>query len=141
LETLLGDWKKLLADWSASGALSRSAREALLLKAEPEALTSLLNQWRQGDFSALPPVVLLPASSMPGAAGAYALSTGSIYLSQDWLAGASADQAIAVLTEELGHHLDAVLNAADSPGDEGELFARLLLGERPSAAELLSLRM
>jgi len=141
LETLLGDWKKLLADWSASGALSRSAREALLLKAEPEALTSLLNQWRQGDFSALPPVVLLPASSMPGAAGAYALSTGSIYLNQDWLAGASADQAIAVLTEELGHHLDAVLNAADSPGDEGELFARLLLGERPSAAELLSLRM
>ena len=80
----------------------RSAREALLLKAEPEALTSLLNQWRQGDFSALPPVVLLPASSMPGAAGAYALSTGSIYLNQDWLAGVSADQAIAVLTEELG---------------------------------------
>ena len=46
-----------------------------------------------------------------------------------------------MLTEELGHHLDAVLNAADSPGDEGELFARLLLGEPPSAAELLSHRM
>jgi hypothetical protein len=31
-----------------------------------------------------------------------------------------------VLTEELGHHLDGLLNAVDTPGDEGEYFARLL---------------
>ena len=77
---------------------------------------------------------------MPGAAGAYAISTGTICLNQDWLAGASANQAIALLTEELGHHLDGLLNAVDTPGDEGELFARLLTSEKMSAADLLALR-
>jgi hypothetical protein len=64
---------------------------------------------------------------MPGAAGAYASSTRTIYLNQDWLRGASTEQALAVLTEELGHHLDGELHATDTPGDEGELFAALLM--------------
>jgi len=45
---------------------------------------------------------------MSGAAGAYAVSTGTVYLDQNWLATASAVQAMAVLTEELGHHLDGL---------------------------------
>ena len=65
---------------------------------------------------------------MPGAAGAYAISTGTIYLNQDWLANANKQQALAVLTEELGHHLDGLLNNSDTPGDEGKLFAEILLG-------------
>jgi|GEM_PF-6816280 len=140
LGTLVGDWKKLLTDWGESGALARAAREALMLEGEPEPLKRLVNQWREGDFSGLPPIVLLPASSMPGAAGAYAISTGTIYLNQDWLAGATEAQPMAVITEELGHHLDGLLNAVDTPGDEGELFARLLAGEKLSAADLLALR-
>jgi hypothetical protein len=126
LDNLLGDWKKLLTDWAGSGTLTRAASEALLLKAEPALLKKLVAQWSHGDFSGLPPIVLLPASSMPGAAGAYAISTGTIYLNQDWLAGASAAQAIAVLTEELGHHLDGLLNVVDTPGDEGEYFSVFL---------------
>jgi hypothetical protein len=59
--------------------------------------------------------------------GAYAISTGTIYLNVDWLAGASKEQVISVLTEELGHHLDGLLNASDTLGDEGEIFAKLLL--------------
>jgi hypothetical protein len=129
LETLLGDWKKLLSNWVNSGALTSAASEALQLKAEPGPLKTLVSQWSHGDFSGLPPIVLLPGSSMPGAAGAYAISTGTIYLNQDWLATASPVQAVAVLTEELGHHLDGLLNAVDTPGDEGELFAALLRGE------------
>ncbi|WP_341884221.1 cadherin domain-containing protein, partial [Synechococcus sp. UW140] len=58
--------------------------------------------------------------------GAYALSKGTIYLNADWLSGASKAQIFAVLTEELGHHLDGLLNAVDTPGDEGELLAVLL---------------
>ena len=138
--TLVGDWKKLLTDWGESGALARAVREALMLEGEPEPLKRLENQWRDGDFSGLPPIVLLPGSLMPGAAGAYAISTGTIYLNQDWLAGASAAQAIAVLTEELGHHLDGILNAVDTPGDEGELFARLLTSEKLNVADLFALR-
>ena len=67
---------------------------------------------------------------MPEAAGAYALGTGTIFLNREWLERASHEQALAVLTEELGHHLDGLLNSSDTPGDEGERFAALLLGHR-----------
>ena len=126
LTALLPDWHLLLQDWSASGRLTAAAQEALLLNGEPQALKELVAQWSSGVFTGIPPIVLLPSSSMPGAAGAYAISTGTIYLNQDWLATASATQAIAVLTEELGHHLDGLMNAVDTVGDEGELMAELL---------------
>lgn len=106
LATLLPDWHLLLQGWAADGRLSAAAQEALLLSGEPEQLTELVSQWAAGDFSALPPITLLPASSMPGAAGAYAISTGTTYINQDWLQTASQATAMAVLTEELGHHLD-----------------------------------
>jgi alpha-tubulin suppressor-like RCC1 family protein len=88
----------------------------------------LVQRWGAGDFRELPPVEVVSSSAMPTAAGAYAISTGTIYLNSGWLVGASRDQALAVLTEELGHHLDALLNNVDTPGDEGELFAALLTG-------------
>jgi Zn-dependent protease with chaperone function len=118
-EALLGQvlplWQARLRAWASSGELVAAAREALRLPDTPAALRELVESWAAGDFSALPPIVLLPASSMPGAAGAYAISTGTIYLNADWLATASEDQAIAVLSEELGHHLDGLLNAVDTP--------------------------
>jgi alpha-tubulin suppressor-like RCC1 family protein len=42
---------------------------------------------------------------------------------------------LAVLSEELGHHLDALLNDSDTPGDEGELLALLLHGHGSSSEE------
>ena len=102
LLTLHQDWKLKLSEWAADGSLGAAAEAAFRLEGRPAELAVLVSQWAAGDFSALPPIVLLPASSMPGAAGAYAISTGTIYLNQDWLAKASAAQAIAVLTEELG---------------------------------------
>jgi|688.fasta_scaffold01612_12 alpha-tubulin suppressor-like RCC1 family protein/pimeloyl-ACP methyl ester carboxylesterase len=127
LETLLHDWSQRLRGWALSGALSRAARDALQLDGEPQLLRQLVARWSEGLLEDLPPIKLLPAASMPGAAGAYALSTGTIYLNADWLQRASQEQALAVLTEELGHHLDGLLNRSDTPGDEGELFAGLLL--------------
>jgi len=126
LSALLPEWHLLLQEWSASGRLTTAAQEALLLNGEPGALSDLTNQWAAGDFGALPPIVLLSAVGINGALGAYAISTGTIYLNADWLAGASKEQVFAVLTEELGHHLDGLLNAVDTPGDEGEHFAGLL---------------
>lgn len=128
LEKLLSDWRMLLSLWAGSGALVGAAREALQLEQEPPELSRLAERWAAADFRDLPPVVLLPSSSIPGAAGAYAASTGSIYLNADWLQGVSGSQATRVLNEELGHHLDALLNRRDTPGDEGELFALLLDG-------------
>jgi hypothetical protein len=126
LATLLPDWHLLLQGWAADGRLSAAAQEALLLGGEPDRLTELVSQWAGGDFSALPSITLLAASSMPGAAGAYAISTGTIYINQDWLLRASRERALAVLTEELGHHLDGLLNSKDTPGDEGAIFAAAL---------------
>lgn len=58
--------------------------------------------------------------------GAYAQSTGKIYINSDWFATATYGAVNAVLTEELGHHLDGLLNTADTSGDEGEYFSGLL---------------
>ena len=83
----------------------------------------LIEQWSDAQWDELPAIELLSGEAMPGAAGAYAISTGTIYLNQDWLESASAEHVRAVLTEELGHHLDGLLNAGDTPGDEGEAFS------------------
>ncbi len=77
LEIMLQDWRERLRAWAADGSLASAARHALELGAEdPPLLTELTSQWAEADFSGLPPIVLLPASSMPGAAGAYAISKG-----------------------------------------------------------------
>ena len=126
LASLLPQWQQLLQGWSADGSLVAAAQEALLLDGEPQALTDLETQWSSGDFRGIPPIVLLSSSDISGAMGAYAISTRTIYLNQDWLLTATQDQVNAVLTEELGHHLDGLLNAVDTPGDEGEIFSSLL---------------
>ena len=77
------EWRAQLSQWATSGLLEAAALEALNLRSRPSALQELIAQWGKGDFSGLPPIELLPASSMPGAAGAYAASTGTIYLNQD----------------------------------------------------------
>ena len=128
LETLLQGWRQQLSSWARSGDISRAATEALQLQEEPDLLQLLIGRWERGNFEGLPPIEVLPAASMPGAAGAYAISTGTIYLNAEWLQRASRAQALAVLNEELGHHLDGLLNPSDTPGDEGALFAALLLG-------------
>ena len=69
LTALLPDWHLLLQDWSASGRLTAAAQEALLLNGEPQALKELVAHWSSGVFTGIPPIVLLPSSSMPGAAG------------------------------------------------------------------------
>lgn len=104
--TLLQAWRLRLSEWSIDGSLSAAAQAAL---------KELISEWAAGDFKALPPIKVLDGSMMPGAAGAYAISTGTIYLNGDWLRLASEEQGIAVLSEELGHHLDGWLNTECQP--------------------------
>ena len=72
---------------------------------------------------------------MPGAAGAYAKKTGSIYINKNWAKYASKTEIEEVLTEELGHHLDNLLNKIDTKGDEGEAFAKMLLHKRTNIVD------
>jgi hypothetical protein len=140
LTSLALEWRLLLLGLSADGSLVAAAQEALMLSGESPALKFLVTQWSAGDFKDLPPIVLLSRAEMNGALGAYAISTGAIYLNADWLVGASKAEVNEVLTEELGHHLDGLLNAVDTPGDEGEYFSRLLVGKAAADPEKAALR-
>ena len=118
-------WLLQLQTWAAHGRFVSAAVDALRLKPGQGAdqLNRIAIRLAKGDTWDLPPIELLPGSAMPGASGAYASSNSTIYLNANWLESTSNDQIIAVLNEELGHHLDAQLNNSDTAGDEGELFA------------------
>lgn len=94
----------------------------------------------------LPGIQVLSAADMNPAVGAYDPLTGEIYLADSLLGGtAQAKEQVlsdlsGVLLEELGHHLDPQLPESDSPGDEGELFRRLVRGETLDESEVLRLR-
>ena len=142
LESLLPEWQRNLQGWAKDGSLALAAEEALGLVATPAALEGIIDQFKSGNFKALPPILLLSGSRISGVKGAYASSTGTIYLNANWLKNASKQQVFSVLTEELGHHLDRVMNASDTPGDEGEYFARILANRSNglTALEIQALR-
>ncbi len=97
---------------------------------------NIKNQWLNQDFSNLPTVQILSSDILGNANGAYAISNNTIYLSDLFLANATQAQITAVLLEEIGHLIDANINVSDTPGDEGELFARLVLGEQLNAHQI-----
>jgi hypothetical protein len=146
LNSILPSWYELLTQWSSDGSLVAAATDALVLdgtkskEGSDGLLQSYVSQWSAGNFKNLPQIVLLSADDISGAYGAYADSTDTIYLNQDWLLTATEEEIQKVLTEELGHYLDDQLNEGDTKGDEGELFARLINDESVSLEQVLSLR-
>ena len=140
LDELLPSWYRELQSWSLSGRLSAAAQEALQLDGEPQALKDLVSQWSTGDFQGIPEIVLLSNTDINGALGAYAQSTGKIYLNADWFTTATQEAVNAVLTEELGHHLDGLLNTVDTSGDEGEYFSDLFFSGDLTDAQKVGLR-
>jgi Ca2+-binding RTX toxin-like protein len=89
-----------------------------------------------------PKVAVAGADELGGAYAAYAAKTDTVYVSKDFLAANAAkpDAVARVLLEEIGHALDSRLGAGDAPGDEGAIFARLVLGETLSAETLAALK-
>jgi Bacterial Ig-like domain len=74
----------------------------------------------------LPSIEVVPDSILGKANGAYAASNNTIFLAHSLVERGDRQEIIAVLVEEIGHSIDAHLNASDSPGDEGEIFAKLV---------------
>ena len=95
----------------------------------------LLQSIRSGDFSWVPQVQILPADSLGSADGAYSRETGTIYLSSD----CPADLKESVLLEEIGHHIDALFNEQETPGDEGSLFSAAVRGITLSDEEITAI--
>ncbi|MFM7266039.1 MAG: calcium-binding protein, partial [Cyanobium sp.] len=129
-------WRQRLQGWAISGDLSKAAQSALNLESEPTLLAALGERLARGETGDLPPIQLLDGKLLPDARGAYGWETATIYHNASWLATADESNIIAVLSEEFGHHLDALLNATDSPGDEGAQFAATLMGPTLSASAL-----
>jgi uncharacterized repeat protein (TIGR01451 family) len=94
------------------------------------------SQWLAGDFSQFPTIEVISSDILGNARGAYAKSTNTIYLSDQFVATASQSDVEAVVLEEFGHFVDAQVNNTDTPGDEGELFSALVRGVSLSVAEL-----
>lgn len=101
-----------------------------------------------GDFGWMPRIELVDPSVLNDVSGtqragaglgAYDAAGDRILLSRDLVEGDS-DLALAVLTEEVGHALDARLNVADTAGDEGAVFALVSAGKVLSRTELDALR-
>ncbi|WP_199728668.1 hypothetical protein [Corallococcus sp. CA053C] len=93
-------------------------------------------QAQKGDFGWLPPVKLVSAETLQGANGAYDAASGTVLINE------SLDPSLAASTfvEEAGHHLDTKLNTQDTQGDEGELFRRILSGEKLSPKQVADIR-
>lgn len=129
---LIRNWQALLTLWAADGRLSRAARIALNLADHHPGLDAFVAMLAAGDFRELPRILVLGWEEMEGSACAYAPERRLILINREWLANALAEQVFAVLTEQLGHHLDVVFNPLDTPGDEGELFLECLRAGDPS---------
>ena len=83
----------------------------------------------------LPEIKILPFAQL-NANGAF--GEGTIYLSEKFLNEnvANPKAVTAVVLEEIGHYVDQKLNRVDSPGDEGDIFARLVQNQTISGAAL-----
>ena len=93
-----------------------------------------LQEWVEGDIGILPPIEVLSAAELNYARGAYSSENNTIYLSDEFLARSqNSDVVTSVLIEELGHFLDDEFNISDAPGDEGDLFSRLVRDELDEA--------
>jgi Ca2+-binding RTX toxin-like protein len=101
-----------------------------------------LDAWRAGRFDALPSLRLVEDAVLAGARGAYSARLGAALLARGWATapGRSPAEVAAVLLEEYGHALDHRLNREETPGDEGALFAALVMGWRPTPAEAARIR-
>ncbi|MFB2921026.1 VWD domain-containing protein [Aerosakkonema funiforme] len=102
----------------------------------------LAASWGKGDFGNFPQIEIRDAAEINGARGAFAAATNTIYLSREFVRENEGNgNAIAsVILEEYGHYIDLQINAIDSAGDEGEIFADIAQGKVLSESELAALK-
>jgi hypothetical protein len=99
------------------------------------AAVDLRQQWQTGNMGEGPAIRVVSEAALAGASAAYASELDAIFLSRSFLATASQAAIVRVLLEEIGHGIDARINRVDTPGDEGERFAHMLLGHPLTQAE------
>ncbi|BAI90117.1 SBBP repeat-containing protein [Arthrospira platensis NCB002] len=123
-----------LTEFLASANFQADLQTAFGASTDVELGATIIEAFTQGDT---PEMIVLSATSMNGADGAFDSVTGRVYLSDAII---HSEKLVDVITEEFGHYLDSQLNEIDSPGDEGELFMRLVNGEALSESDITGLR-
>lgn len=125
-----------LRHFNSSPSFAADIQKAFGSTANLEIADGLINHLANG--SSWPEIKALPSSST-GAEGAFGDNT--IFLSEDLLINPSrSEAAISVLLEEVGHYIDSQINPADAKGDEGAVFAKLVLNKPFQPGELASLQ-
>jgi nucleoid-associated protein YgaU/peptidoglycan hydrolase-like protein with peptidoglycan-binding domain len=135
LEAAVFRLKENLVDLRENPAFIETFQTAFGDDLEPEATETLLDDLIAGNEG--PEIKVVAAADLQGE-GAFGDNT--IFISDQFLEASDAAALDTVLLEEMGHYLDQKLNPIDSPGDEGEIFARLAQGETLTEAELQQLR-
>ncbi|NEP81435.1 MAG: hypothetical protein F6K39_26685 [Okeania sp. SIO3B3] len=89
----------------------------------------LVSAWQDESLGFLPEIKIVSEEEINGANGAFAGETETIYLAEEFVEDNVGDvEAIAsVIVEEFAHYFDGEINSLDAPGDEGEIFANLVL--------------
>jgi hypothetical protein len=91
-----------------------------------------------GDFSWLPKIEFQADETLQGGFGAYDTSCNVVYINEKFKN--DPQKAAEVYSEEVGAYLDTQLNTKDTVGDEGEMFRRLLHGEKLTAEQKAEIR-
>jgi hypothetical protein len=92
----------------------------------------LRNEMLAGDFSSMPDIKVVSSDTLQGHNAAY--GDGVVYLNENLLN--NPDEAAAYIIEETAHHFDTLFGPGDAAGDEGELFRRMVGGEKLSNEEI-----
>jgi hypothetical protein len=103
-----------------------------------EAAESFRMRTLKGDFSWLPKIEIRDDRTLKGANGAFEESRNVVHINEKLLN--RPEKAAQVYSEEVGHFLDTKIKTTDTPGDEGEMFRRLLAGEKLTDADKAHIR-
>lgn len=113
-----------------------------------EVAETIRQQTLAGDFSWMPKLQITDMASLTDTSGtqtggvamaAYSQGRDTIFVGQDLLE-ADIEETLRILTEEVGHALDARVNLVDAEGDEGAIFSALVEGRPVSVEELAALK-
>jgi uncharacterized repeat protein (TIGR01451 family) len=140
LESALISVHQWLQEFSLSETFFEILTQAMGQSFSREQAQLLQQQWREGNFSTLPQVEIRTQAELQTAKAAYAIDTNIIYLSEQFLAHGADTNLTTTLLEEVGHFVDAKINATDTPGDEGAIFSKLIRGQTIEAEQLQALR-
>jgi hypothetical protein len=101
-ETLQGFFRR--SDWQ------QTFQEVFGTSFNKDRAQVLAAAFAKGDFSALPPIEILPVSVLNGARGGFDTKAGKIYLSDTLLRKGNSSLLKSSLLEEIGHFIDAQVN-------------------------------